>query len=249
MSSNTHAVDFYSQLSKNVKSRSGAPADIPMDQATGKFTPGFIERVVDKDVSDTKAQIAYSERVDGRMLLLTNPFKEKKAKHSCIGNSAVLKKSGRKKITAKEKRQLKIYEIPAEARRYELFLPLHKLWSKYIESLLGTKDTAEQMADAKQQQQVLGRLIKADMHGAKLAVERSKCPNFVGISGIVAQETKNVFKLITANDRLVVVPKARCVFTLYLPSDVQCVIYGDQFMYRASERASKKFKPKPTVDL
>ncbi|KAJ2501025.1 RNase P/RNase MRP complex subunit [Coemansia sp. RSA 1972] len=183
------------------------------------------------------------------MLLLTNPFKDKTSKLGKIGDAGIGKKGGRKKITAKEKRQLKIYDIPEEARRYELFLPLHRLWTKYINSLFGDRDIASQLADAKQQQQALGRLIKADLHGAKLAVERSKCPNFVGISGIVAQETKNAFKLITPDDRLVVVPKTRCVFALELSPDSQCLIYGDQFMYRASERAAKKFKPKPTVDL
>ncbi|KAJ1779943.1 RNase P/RNase MRP complex subunit [Coemansia sp. RSA 518] len=249
MSSNANTIDLYAQLPKNVKSKSGAPTDVPMDPATGKFTPAFIERVIDTEKSDVNAKVAYSDRVKGRMLLLTNPFKDKTSKLDKIGDAGVGKKSGRKKITAKEKRQLKIYDIPEEARRYELFLPLHRLWTKYISSLFGDRDIASQLADAKQQQQALGRLIKADLHGAKLSVERSKCPNFVGISGIVAQETKNAFKLITPDNRLVVVPKTRCVFALELSSDSQCLIYGDQFMYRASERAAKKFKPKPTVDL
>lgn len=34
------------------------------------------------------------------------------------------------------------------------------------------------------------------------AVVRSKCPSYVGLSGILLQEFKHVFKIITAEDRL-----------------------------------------------
>ncbi|KAJ1732367.1 RNase P/RNase MRP complex subunit [Coemansia biformis] len=241
-------IDFYAPLAKTAKARSGAPMNVPVDAATQRFTPGFVGRTIDPETSSTRVQAAYKDRVEGRMLLLTNPFKENPGNQRRIGEPATARITGRKKITAKEKRQLKIYEIPEEARKHELFLPLHRLWSKYIESLLG-QNVEAQMADAKQWQQVLGRLIKADLHGAQMSVVRAKCPNFVGIEGIVAQETKNTFKLITRDDRLVVVPKPRCVFELELPSGVRCLVYGDQFKYRASERASKKFKPRQTIDL
>lgn len=35
-----------------------------------------------------------------------------------------------------------------------------------------------------------------------LIVARSKCPTYIGVSGIVAQETENVFKIITPNNAL-----------------------------------------------
>ncbi|KAJ2784005.1 RNase P/RNase MRP complex subunit [Coemansia javaensis] len=235
-----HTVDIYAPLTKAVRARSGAPMDVPVDAVTRKFAPGLVERSIDSAVSDIRAQTAYQERVEGRMLLLTNPFKERGA----AGGGA----AGRRRITAKERRQLRIHEIPEAARRHELFLPLHELWTKYIEALLGP-DTEAQLRDPKQRQQLLGRLVKADLHGARVSVVRARCPNFVGISGILAQETKNTFKIITRDDRLAVVPKAHCVFALDLPPASQCLIYGDQFTYRASERATKKFKSRPTVDL
>ena len=34
------------------------------------------------------------------------------------------------------------------------------------------------------------------------AVDKSKCPSYVGVRGIVLQETQNTFKLITSSDRL-----------------------------------------------
>jgi ribonuclease P protein subunit POP4 len=57
-------------------------------------------------------------------------------------------------LTAREKRELKIYDIPKEAQRYDLFLPLAKLWQGYAARL------ASQGANFEQ------KLIKADLHGA-----------------------------------------------------------------------------------
>ncbi|KAJ2764233.1 RNase P/RNase MRP complex subunit [Coemansia nantahalensis] len=242
------AVEFYAPLAKAAKARSGAPMDVPVSAATQRFAEGFVERSVDAAAGASRVQTVYKDRVEGRMLLLTNPFKDNPSGRRRVGEPAAARVAGRKKITAKERRQLKIYDIPEEARRYELFQPLHRLWSKYVESLLG-QDVGALLADPKQRQQLLGKLIKADLHGARMSVVRSKCPNFVGCGGIVAQETKNTFKLITEDDRLVVTPKTGCVFGLELPSGHECLLYGDQFKYRASERASKKFKPRQTVDL
>ncbi|KAJ1941487.1 hypothetical protein GGF37_003532 [Kickxella alabastrina] len=236
-----------------------APTDVPVDPTTKKFIQGFIERTIDTGISDIRAQAAFKDRVEGRILLLTNPYKDKSkgtmgTTGGRIGEAQIIRNTRRKTITAKEKRALNIYEIPKEARRYDLFLPLNLMWNTYVDTLLAGKQqkTAAQMllsGDYKNQQQMLGRLIKADMHGARVSVVRAKCPNFIGISGIVAQETKNVFKIITQEDTLAVVPKARCVFSLEFSSGAQCLIYGDQFAFRASERSSKKFKPKPSIDL
>ncbi len=57
--------------------------------------------------------------------------------------------------------------------------------------------------------------MKADFHGAKIkgtpflllflikfVVERSKCPNLVGISGILIQETENTMKVVTEDNLL-----------------------------------------------
>ncbi|KAJ2156559.1 RNase P/RNase MRP complex subunit, partial [Coemansia sp. RSA 552] len=200
MADSSNTTDFYAPLPKAIKTRSGAPTDVPVDPATRKFTQGFIRRTIDAAGSETKAQTTFMDRVDGRAVLLTNPYKDKATLPNRSGEAGIAKRAGRKRITAKEKRQTKIYDIPEESRRYELFLPLHRLWTKYIITLLGDKDISTEGADLKHQQILLGRIIKADLHGAKMSVERSKCPNFVGLSGIVAQETKNTFKLITEDD-------------------------------------------------
>lgn len=45
-------------------------------------------------------------------------------------------------------------------------------------------------------------LVKADFHGAKLIVTRSKCPSLVGVSGIVAMDTKQTFKVLGEDNKI-----------------------------------------------
>ncbi|XP_045387829.1 ribonuclease P protein subunit p29 isoform X2 [Lemur catta] len=125
---------------------------------------------------------------------------------------------------------------------YSLFLPLHELWKQYIRDLCsGLKpDTQPQMIQAK--------LLKADLHGAIISVTKSKCPSYVGVTGILLQETKHVFKIITREDCLKVIPKLNCVFAVEI-DDFVSYIYGSKFQLRSSERSAKKFKAKGTIDL
>lgn len=75
-----------------------------------------------------------------------------------------------KGLSAKQRRELRLFDIKPEQQRYSLFLPLHELWKQYIRDLCnGLKpDTQPQMIQAK--------LLKADLHGAVISVTKSKCP-------------------------------------------------------------------------
>ncbi|XP_023253052.1 ribonuclease P protein subunit p29 isoform X3 [Seriola lalandi dorsalis] len=92
------------------------------------------------------------------------------------------------------------------------------------------------------------KLLKADFHGAIITVVRSKCPSYVGTTGILIQEFKHVFKIITEEDRLKVIPKKSSVFAVEINGFVSH-IYGSRFEQRASERSAKKFKVRGTIDL
>ena len=41
-----------------------------------------------------------------------------------------------KKLSSRQKREMKIYEIPKDQQVYELYLPLHELWLSYMRDLL-----------------------------------------------------------------------------------------------------------------
>lgn len=49
---------------------------------------------------------------------------------------------------------------------------------------------------------------------------------------------------------MIEIPKNSSVFSIHVDSiDKDYVIYGQQFMTRPSERAVKKFKPRPSINL
>uniref|UniRef100_A0A452UC10 Ribonuclease P protein subunit p29 n=2 Tax=Ursus TaxID=9639 RepID=A0A452UC10_URSMA len=92
---------------------------------------------------------------------------------------------------------------------------------------------------------VQAKLLKADLHGALVSVTKSKCPSYVGVTGILLQESKHVFKIVTKEDHL---KGLNCVFTVEIDGFIS-YIYGSKFQVRSSERSVRKFKAKGTVDL
>jgi len=148
-------------------------------------------------------------------------------------------------MSAKEKKAKEIYKLSAENQKFELYLPLHKLWKDYIQDVLQLRPrecVSNNMKNA------LPKLLKTDYHGCYLTVSRSKCPSYVGTSGIVIQETKNTFKIITEKDNIKMIPKAANVFTFECQGFV-FTLNGNHFRFRSSERSARKFKYKATVDL
>ena len=140
-------------------------------------------------------------------------------------------------------RSIDAKDAPTVSHQFKDYEPLHILWQGYISDLLRL-DGSTAAADTG----IQIKLSKADFHGARLSVVRSKCPSLVGAGGIVVKETENTFVMITLADRLITIPKAHSVF-LMSAGPLQCTIYGDHFCFRASERVVRKFKSKMTIDL
>lgn len=46
------------------------------------------------------------------------------------------------------------------------------------------------------------KLLRADYHGCMIVVASSDCSSYVGLRGIVVQETRNVFRLITEENKV-----------------------------------------------
>lgn len=155
------------------------------------------------------------------------------------------KKRSRKRakgLTAKQRREMKVFELKPEHQRYELFLPLHDLWKQYI------IDLCNGLKPESNPEMIQIKMLKADFHGAIMTVVKSKCPSYVGTTGILIQELKHVFKIITKENRLKVIPKRNSVFAVEVNGFVSH-IYGSKFELRSSERSAKKFKFRGTIDL
>lgn len=225
--------NLYSQLPRYIQNSQVAKNERPppVSETTRKFVPNFVMGSIESTSKDP-AKI-YTAKVKDKVMLLDNPLKSSEEKKK----RTILKKKV-KTMSAKEKRQTRIYEIPKECHKYELFVPLHELWLQYIEELYG-----------KSSPNIFGqKLLKADFHGAILTVSKSKCASYIGVTGIAIQETENMFKLITRDNDMKCIPKGHSIFTFRL-RDHMFTLYGDQFRYRSAIRATKKFKNKPSIDL
>jgi len=187
-------------------------------------------------------------------------------------------------LSARQKRALKIYDIPKSSQKYQIYLPLKSLWVSYIQSILPTGPANTGTA---------AKLCAADFHGAELEVVRCRCPSRVGIKGIVIKDTKMAFLVVTMKDEVKSVPKEYTIFRFEIPiagandgksdnvgkgglsvekmqgveetvdkkekeedkdkkDDVKKMVFeihGSNFMFRAADRANKKFKFRPSTDL
>ncbi|GFR70095.1 ribonuclease P protein subunit p29-like [Elysia marginata] len=166
--------------------------------------------------------------------------KKRQSKQRIKVSRSVLTKS-----SSYERRKLSKELTTRSTQKYSTYLPLKTLWTSYIEDLLQvdlSKLTTSVFPSLAQ------KMMKADLHGCPLRVRKSKCPSYIGVEGIVIQETRNMFTLITTGDRVKRIPKANSVFTTVLGNAV-FTIHGNHFLVRPGERAAKKFKTKPSIDL
>ncbi|KAL8601082.1 hypothetical protein ACOMHN_040783 [Nucella lapillus] len=150
----------------------------------------------------------------------------------------------RKKLTNRERKDLKVFSIPKDNQSYSQQLVLHDAWKQYMEELI----PSDRPLSAGEAQNASQKILKAELQGSILTVQRSKCPSYVGLTGIVVQETRHTFVLVTPGDAVKSVPKMNSVFALELSGHV-FTIHGNHFKVKAGERSSRKFKSKPSTDL
>ncbi|XP_055093601.1 ribonuclease P protein subunit p29 isoform X2 [Symphalangus syndactylus] len=127
-----------------------------------------------KEANDSDVQPSGAQRAEAfvrAFLKRSTPRMSPQAREDQLQRKAVVleyfthhkrkeKKKKAKGLSARQRRELRLFDIKPEQQRYSLFLPLHELWKQYIRDLCnGLKpDTQPQMIQAK--------LLKADLHGA-----------------------------------------------------------------------------------
>lgn len=160
-----------------------------------------------------------------------------------------------KPLSAKQRRELGLYDIPREEQKYATFVPLHNLWLGYVREILGSEVYSGGQGAA-------AKLSAAEFHGAEIEVVRSGCVGRVGIKGIVVKDTRFTFEVITVKNKIKTVPKEGTIFRVEIPppeaaksqtlpdtnappapKNLAVEILGDQFNLRSVDRANKKFKP------
>jgi ribonuclease P protein subunit POP4 len=169
-----------------------------------------------------------------------------------------------KPLSAKQKRALQIYAIPKDQQKYEIYVPLHRLWCGYMREILRLeKDNPYgQFVEAKNSGPLLA---SADYHGALVEVVRSRCVSRVGVRGIVVRDTKSTFEVVTAKNQLkgmclnlcmggfvftnptTVVPKEHTVFRFEIPLEEESASMNGQGSGVDEHPEMAKPEPKPII--
>jgi ribonuclease P protein subunit POP4 len=129
-----------------------------------------------------------------------------------------------------------IKTLKKEKMDYDTLLSMNQLWQDYITELMNNSNNEEN---------ILSKILKADLHGAILTVINSTNKNNIGISGIVLFESRRTFNLLNKNNEIKTILKNGCVFETEMKyNGMKIIIYGDNFIYKSAERTKIKFKPK-----
>ncbi|KAG9122262.1 hypothetical protein FRC07_001445 [Ceratobasidium sp. 392] len=250
--SSEHTVDIYQTINQ-------ASGSKPTENATDVVIENLGE-VIGK----AEASAVYETRAKGRPMLLHNPQKESRSRVQRKSLAARQKDDkSRRKANRESRAERRLSRASTQGLKYQTFLDIHTLWTGYMSELLNLQSLSSingslDMHVASHAIGMQTKLVKADFHGCKLTVKASKCPTLVGVSGIVIEETANVFRVIAPDDRVRVLPKQNSIFTFLIPlqpgqadtdSQIQFELYGNQFRFRADDRASRKFKSKETIEL
>jgi len=146
----------------------------------------------------------FREKVQNRPLLLrpSSPdprenVRSQRQKARLEKQRASRKSKRPRPLTAKQKRLLGVYDIPKDQRKYDIYLPIWKLWCAYMREILAMDKSLYVNAAA-----VGPLLASADYHGAMVDVVRCRCVGRVGIKGIVVKDTKFTMEIITAKNEL-----------------------------------------------
>ena len=177
------------------------------------------------DLRDWIHSDEFIQNLTGRQFLLDSYLENKKTKEK--------KGPGRTPLA-----------IPAEEIKFELYVPLHNLWVDYIEELF---------AGNYSENNIKNKILKADMHGASIIVWKSSCSSYEGQKGIVLQETMKTFRVVTKEDSVkskdyLAFLKQNTVFLMQIGEKI-VKLFGDNFLYRPSQRAKVRWKQKDKLKL
>lgn len=111
------------------------------------------------------------------------------------------------------------------------------------------------MNDCSVQTNLCGKLVKADFTGAQVKVLKSANQSLINTQGIVVRETTRTFVIIQPDDQVKMLIKQGTVFQFSLPArdvsgkPIAINVWGDNILYKGSERTKIKFKEKYNLHL
>lgn len=163
-----------------------------LDQGFGADVKEAVSSLITENVDPSKRNQLEINLQHRTQLLNTNPKKSKKRKPT-----------KKKTLTRKQHADMGLFHLPTKTLKYADLLPLHELWKGYMTKHLPLKSgSAPPTVEEPSYDNFSKILVKSDFHGAIVSVTRSRCPSLVGVSGIVAMDTKNTFKVLGKDNKL-----------------------------------------------
>lgn len=184
-----------------------------------------------------------------KTLALTKGQKAKKVK------AQVKKRRKGQYLTAKERRGLGLNRLPKRGLNFADFHPMHDLWLEYMRKVVGNSLKKPQVKESSPStvvtlgdEQLQMRVSRADLHGAFVKVVKAPNPKLIGMEGYVVMETRNTFQLVTKRSKRKIVPKSGTYFS-FCVDEILFTVDGSTMCMKPSERAVKKWKNKPPLEL
>jgi len=160
-------------------------------------------------------------------------------------------------LSAKERRRLGLNRLPKRGLNFEDFHSMHDLWLEYMRKVVGNAaqkgDPGDRVEDESTvrtlgDEQLQMRISRADLHGAFIKIVRSTNKKMVGLEGYLVMETRNTFQVVTRKSVRKVIPKSGVYFTFSV-DQLLFTIDGSTMCMKPSDRAVKKWKNKPPLDI
>lgn len=149
----------------------------------------------------------FTEKILHKPLLLTTATTEPSDNRAARRHlrlrkkSYALKHARPKPLSAKEKRELGLYQLRPEECRYEVYKGLNVLWRRYVLEVLGFLDRDGKVVKGRIGSAVTGSsgaglIASADFHGMEIEVVRGVDVGRVGMKGIVVRETRSTLTIV-----------------------------------------------------
>jgi RNase P/RNase MRP subunit p29 len=161
------------------------------------------------------------------------------------------KKKNKNALSCKLKKKLGLFKLDKNEKiDYEKYESIHTLWQSYLNSCLISllPDNPNKPANLNEEN-VLNVLKQIDYHGCKLKVVRSSNSKYqIGITGIVLQDKRNAFFLLTKENEIKIIPKQGSLFEFEI-FDFKFTLVGSNMCYRPEIRTTKHAKIKTKTNI
>ena len=176
---------------------------------SGDFVEGMLQGLMRSGGRDFAT--AGAAKVRDKVILLDNPHQSMTLREA-HAKQAQRQKKALRPVPARALRRHGVHDLMAVDLDYRQLLPLHEAWRTYVAEAMAATAT---LKDA---------LRALDLHGSIVEVQRSWTPHHVGVRGIVVQDTKQTFVVVTEANRKVRVLKRGAALTCDLAAGVTVTI-------------------------